>query len=47
VTDDWNFDGVVQDAVLNLLVSWRVANNEAIPAWYPGDEFAALRAPTP
>jgi Zn-dependent M28 family amino/carboxypeptidase len=43
VTDEWNFDGVVQDAVLNLLVSWRTANNEAMPQWKPGDEFAHLR----
>ncbi|MES2624453.1 MAG: M28 family metallopeptidase [Pseudomonadota bacterium] len=43
VTDDWNFDGVVEDAVLNLLVSWRIANNDAMPQWKPGDEFAYLR----
>ena len=43
VTDAWNFDGVVQDALLNLLVSWRIANNEALPQWKPGDEFAGLR----
>jgi Zn-dependent M28 family amino/carboxypeptidase len=43
VTDDWNFEGVVQDAVLNLLVSWRVANQDAMPQWKPGDEFAGLR----
>jgi len=45
VTDEWNFEGVVQDAVLNLLVSWRVANNAAMPQWNPGDEFAGLREP--
>ncbi|HEY0963035.1 MAG TPA: M28 family metallopeptidase [Pseudomonadales bacterium] len=44
VTDDWNFDGVVQDAVLNLLVSWRIANNDAMPQWNPGDEFAGMRS---
>lgn len=43
VTDEWNFAGVVQDAVLNLLVSWRIANNEAMPQWNAGDEFAGLR----
>lgn len=47
VTDAWNFDGVVQDAVLNLLVSWRIANNDAMPQWQPGDEFAYLRESTP
>jgi Zn-dependent M28 family amino/carboxypeptidase len=47
VTDEWNFDGVVQDAVLNLLVSWRIANNEAMPQWKPGDEFARLREGSP
>ena len=43
VTDEWNFDGVVQDTIMNLLVSWRVANNEAMPQWKDGDEFARLR----
>ncbi|MDY6983093.1 MAG: M28 family metallopeptidase [Pseudomonadota bacterium] len=43
VTDEWNFDGVVQDALLNLLVSWRIANNDAMPKWNAGDEFAGLR----
>lgn len=44
VTEEWNFEGVVQDAVLNLLVSWRIANRDEMPQWKPGDEFAALRA---
>lgn len=43
VTDEWNFEGTVQDAVLNFLVSWRVANSDAMPQWKPGDEFAGLR----
>lgn len=43
VTDEWNFDGMVQEAVLNLLVSWRIANNDAMPQWKEGDEFAYLR----
>jgi Zn-dependent M28 family amino/carboxypeptidase len=43
VTAEWNFEGVVQEAVLNLLVSWRVANNEEMPQWVPGDEFAGVR----
>jgi hypothetical protein len=37
----------VQDAILNLLVSWRVANNDAMPQWKPGDEFAYLRESGP
>jgi Zn-dependent M28 family amino/carboxypeptidase len=46
VTDEWNWDGVVQDAVLNLLVSWRIANHDEMPQWAPGDEFEARRIGT-
>lgn len=43
IMDDWNFEGTVQDAVLNLLVSWQVINQENMPMWNPGDEFEQAR----
>jgi Zn-dependent M28 family amino/carboxypeptidase len=43
LTDDWNFDGMIEDAQLGFLVGLRVANDDALPAWTPGDEFEAAR----
>jgi hypothetical protein len=44
VTDDWNFDGVVEDARLAFWLGWQVAEADTLPAWYPGDEFEDERA---
>ena len=41
--DDWNFDGMVQDAALGFFVGLEVANADAMPEWVPGDEFEATR----
>jgi Zn-dependent M28 family amino/carboxypeptidase len=41
--DSWNFDGMVDDARLGFLVGVYVANAKEMPAWLPGDEFAAAR----
>ena len=43
LTDDWNFDGYVQDTVLQLHIGAWVANDPGLPAWNPGDEFEAAR----
>jgi hypothetical protein len=43
VTDDWNFEGMVEDARLGLAVAASVANAEDMPRWTPGDEFADIR----
>lgn len=43
LTDDWVFDGMVEDARLAFLVGLEVANADAMPSWYPGDEFESVR----
>ena len=44
LTDDWVFDGMVADARFGLLVTWLIAQADAMQSWNPGDEFAAARA---
>jgi Zn-dependent M28 family amino/carboxypeptidase len=44
VADWWNFDGLVEDARLGFELAMAVANADAMPEWYPGDEFADERA---
>ncbi len=39
----WNFDGMIQDAQLDMLSAWLIAEKDAMPAWKPGDEFEAAR----
>ncbi len=39
----WNFDGMIQDAQLDMLSAWLIAQADALPAWKPGDEFEAAR----
>ncbi len=40
---DWDLSGAVEDAQLLLLAGIRIANDAALPAWKPGDEFEAVR----
>ncbi len=40
----WNFDGMIEDAQLDLLSAWVIAQADAMPTWKPGDEFEAARA---
>jgi Zn-dependent M28 family amino/carboxypeptidase len=40
---DWNLEGAVQDAQLQLIVGLRIANAPWMPSWLPGDEFEAAR----
>ncbi len=40
----WNFDGMIEDAQLDMLAAWVIAQNDALPTWKPGDEFEAARA---
>ena len=40
---EWNFEGAVEDAQLYLYLGLKVANETALPAWKPGDEFEAAR----
>lgn len=39
----WNFDGMIQDAQLDFLAGWRIAQIDALPTWNPGNEFEAAR----
>ena len=41
--DSWNFDGMIQDAQLDMLSAWLIAQADAMPTWKPGDEFEAAR----
>ncbi len=40
----WNFDGMIEDARLDMLSAWVIAQADAMPTWKPGDEFEAARA---
>jgi Zn-dependent M28 family amino/carboxypeptidase len=41
--DTWDMGGAIEDAQLMLLAGLRIANDPALPAWNPGDEFEAAR----
>ncbi len=41
--EDWNFDGMVEDARLAFLCTYEIANDDELPRWNPGDEFEAAR----
>jgi Zn-dependent M28 family amino/carboxypeptidase len=43
LTDDWSFDGMVQDAQFGFLAGLIVANEPALPLWNAGNEFEAAR----
>jgi len=43
LTDEWRFDGMIEDARLGLLCGLIVSEQEEMPAWLPGDEFEAAR----
>lgn len=44
LTPAWNFEGMVEDTELGFAVGRAIANEDAMPAWVPGDEFATARA---
>ena len=41
--DTWNFDGMIEDAQLDFMAGWLIAQADAMPSWKPGDEFEAAR----
>jgi Zn-dependent M28 family amino/carboxypeptidase len=43
LTDDWRFDGMVQDAQFGFLAGLIVANDGSMPVWSAGNEFEATR----
>jgi len=43
VGDDWDLSGLAEDAALAFACGLDIANADGLPAWNPGDEFAAAR----
>lgn len=43
LTDEWIFDGMVEDARLGFTIGVDVAEADEDPTWNPGDEFEAAR----
>jgi Zn-dependent M28 family amino/carboxypeptidase len=43
VRDDWNYDGMIEDAQLGLFAGWIISQSDDFPKWNPGDEFEAAR----
>ena len=43
LTDDWSFDGLVDDARFGFWAGLIIANADEKQAWNPGDEFEAAR----
>ena len=43
VEESWDYDGLVEDAVLAFQLALTVANADQMPTWVPGDEFEAAR----
>jgi Zn-dependent M28 family amino/carboxypeptidase len=41
--DDWNFEGMEEDARIGFWTGYIVANADDMPMWVPGDEFEATR----
>lgn len=41
--DEWNFDGMIEDARLGFWVGLAIANADQMPRWQQGDEFEAAR----
>jgi hypothetical protein len=41
--DSWNFDGIVEDALLGFWTGLAIANADEMPMWNEGDEFEAAR----
>ncbi|MGP8032651.1 MAG: M28 family peptidase [Steroidobacteraceae bacterium] len=39
----WSFDGMIEDAQLDFMAGWLIAQTDAMPSWKPGDEFEAAR----
>jgi len=41
--DSWNFDGMIEDALLGYWTGLAIANADDMPTWTEGDEFEAAR----
>ena len=43
LTDEWNFEGIVEDTVLAFEAGLSISQTDELPAWRAGDEFEAAR----
>jgi Zn-dependent M28 family amino/carboxypeptidase len=43
VREDWNYEGLIEDALLAFRLGLAVANANSMPGWYEGDEFESVR----
>jgi len=43
LTDEWNYEGMVQDARLGFYTGYLIADQQDLPMWNSGDEFEAAR----
>lgn len=43
LTPEWNFDGMIQDALVGFYAGVILGNAPEMPTWNPGDEFEAAR----
>ena len=43
LSDNWNYDGMIQDAQFAFWIGLVVANSPEMPKWNAGDEFEAVR----
>ncbi len=43
LVDDWDFDGMIEDAILGFEMGLHLAEQDQLPTWNPGDEFEAAR----
>ena len=43
LTDEWIFDGMIEDAMIGFEAGWLIAQADQMPAWNQGDEFEAAR----
>ncbi len=43
LVDDWNFEGMIEDATLGFRIGLDLAERDEVPTWNPGDEFEAAR----
>jgi Zn-dependent M28 family amino/carboxypeptidase len=43
IRDEWDLRGVIDQARFCFQLGWEIALQREMPAWYPGDEFEAVR----
>jgi Zn-dependent M28 family amino/carboxypeptidase len=43
LTDEWVFDGMIEDATVGFEAGWLIAQADEMPRWNAGDEFEAAR----